>query len=252
MIDFMKIGIFVESAYGVDQKKCVVGVCCCFSDTKHKQWLEVWFLIGQMPVLSGKINIDPFSKIWKFFAPKTPMKYRKNGQNFAMSKNTRNVFIATGWRTGEKPHLTSWSRSKFTFGSTPYIWDLKEAIYPRMIMVAGRSFLGTTSRWWVIGKSSRNWMTCSSSSTFLDTGSTFSSLPTGTGAAYSIQSVGFFLFHDIALSLAQNKLNKNRNKFWVVKRSVGQTNNCVKEKTSQPFSFAKKEHKSFSPILMKF
>ena len=30
-----------------------------------------------MPVLSGRTNFDPFSKTWKFFTPKFPMKYRK-------------------------------------------------------------------------------------------------------------------------------------------------------------------------------
>ena len=45
-----------------------------YSGTKHKQWLRVWFFTCQRPVLPGRINFDPFSETWKFFAPKIPMK----------------------------------------------------------------------------------------------------------------------------------------------------------------------------------
>ena len=93
--------------------------CWClllfYSGIKHKQWLKVWFLTYQMLVLPGRINFDPFSKTWKFFSPKIPMKYSKNGQNFVTPKNTLNVLIVTYWRPCKTAPLSHWSRSKFTF-----------------------------------------------------------------------------------------------------------------------------------------
>ena len=68
-----------------------------YSGSKHKQWMKLWFLTCPMPDLSGRINFDPFSKTWNFFALEIPMKYSKNGKNFAMSKNTSNVLIVTCW-----------------------------------------------------------------------------------------------------------------------------------------------------------
>ena len=86
-----------------------------YSGSKHKQWMKLWFLTCPMPDLSGRINFDPFSKTWNFFALKIPMKYSKNGQNFAMSKNALNVLIVTCWTQCKKPHLTRWSSSWYTF-----------------------------------------------------------------------------------------------------------------------------------------
>ena len=59
-----------------------------YSNNMHKWLMKNWFLTCQMPVLSGRINFDPFLKTWKFFSPKFPMKYSKNGQNFTTPKNT--------------------------------------------------------------------------------------------------------------------------------------------------------------------
>ena len=59
-----------------------------YSNSMHKWWIKVWFLTCQMLVLSGRTNFDPFLKTWKFFTPKFPMKYSKNGQNFTALKNT--------------------------------------------------------------------------------------------------------------------------------------------------------------------
>ena len=49
------------------------------------------------------------------------MKYSKISQNFAMSIFTVDVFFETCWTPCKKPHLSSWSRKRFTFfWSTPY------------------------------------------------------------------------------------------------------------------------------------
>ena len=46
------------------------------------------------------------------------MKYSKNGQNFALSKNTSDMLFKT-WK---KLHFSTWSRSSYTFFLiTPYI-----------------------------------------------------------------------------------------------------------------------------------
>ena len=42
-----------------------------------------------------------------------PMKCSKKGQNFAITKNTIDVLFETCWTPCKKPHLSSWSRSKF-------------------------------------------------------------------------------------------------------------------------------------------
>ena len=50
------------------------------------------------------------------------MKYSKNGQNFAMSKNASNVWIVTCWTLCKKPHLSRWSSSQyFLFWMTRYV-----------------------------------------------------------------------------------------------------------------------------------
>ena len=46
-----------------------------------------------MPVLSDRINFDSFLKTFEIYAPKIPMKYRKKGQNFAMSNITIDVLF---------------------------------------------------------------------------------------------------------------------------------------------------------------
>ena len=61
-----------------------------------------------MPVLSGRINSIPFSTTSNFCFPKIPMKYSKNGQNFATSESTSNVLFGTCWTPW-------WSRSRYTF-----------------------------------------------------------------------------------------------------------------------------------------
>ena len=47
--------------------------------------------------------------------PKIPMKYSKNGQKFTMSENTSNVLFGTCWTPCKKPHVSTWSRSRYTF-----------------------------------------------------------------------------------------------------------------------------------------
>ena len=108
---------------GSSKKKCQLSwsfVFCWtlllfYSNMVHKQWLKVWFLTSQMPVLSGRINFVSFSTTWIFCFPKIPMKYSKNGQKFAMSKNTSNMLFKTCWTLCKKPHLSTWSRSRYTF-----------------------------------------------------------------------------------------------------------------------------------------
>ena len=51
------------------------------------------FLDCLMPVLSDKINFDSYLKTLKVYAPKIPIKYSKNGQNFAMSNITIDVLF---------------------------------------------------------------------------------------------------------------------------------------------------------------
>ena len=92
----------------------------------HKQWLKVWFLISQMPILSGRINFVPFSTTSNFCFPKIPMKYSKNGQKFAMSKNPSNMLFNTCWTPCKKPHVSTRSRSWYTFfWITPYHIETK-------------------------------------------------------------------------------------------------------------------------------
>ena len=86
-----------------------------YSDKVHKQWLKVWFLTSQMPVLSGGMNFVPFEITSKKFFTKIPMKCSKNGQKFAMSKNTSNMLFETCWTPCKKPHFSTWSRSRYTF-----------------------------------------------------------------------------------------------------------------------------------------
>ena len=75
----------------------------------------MWFLTSQMPVLSGGMNFVPFEITLKNFFSKIPMKYSKNGQKFAMSKNTSNMLFETCWTPCKKPHLSKWSRSGYTY-----------------------------------------------------------------------------------------------------------------------------------------
>ena len=78
-----------------------------------------------MPVPSDKINFDSFLKTLKIYAPKIPMKYSQKGQNFAMSNITIDVLFEICWTPYKKPHLSSWSRTRFTFfWSTPYLLHL--------------------------------------------------------------------------------------------------------------------------------
>ena len=101
-----------------------VGVCWLFfSGTKHKQWMTLWFLTCPMPNLSGRIKFDSFSKTWNFFTLKIPIKYSKNSQNFAMSKNASNVLIVTCWTLCKKLHLSRWSSSRYTFFGWPVIFS---------------------------------------------------------------------------------------------------------------------------------
>ena len=108
---------------GSSKKKCqqnCSSVFCLtlllfYSDMVQKQWLKVWFLKSQMPFLSGRINFVPFLKTSKNFFPKIPMKYSKNGQKFAMSKNISNMLFRTFWTPCKKPHFSTWSRSWYTF-----------------------------------------------------------------------------------------------------------------------------------------
>ena len=75
-----------------------------------------------MTVPSGRINSIPFSTTSNFCFPKSPMKYSKNGQNFAMSKNTTDMLFKTCWTPCKKPHISTRSRSWYTFfWITPYL-----------------------------------------------------------------------------------------------------------------------------------
>ena len=125
--DYLQWIFFCNKNYrqsnGSSKKKCQLSwsfVFCWtlllfYSNMVHKQWLKVWFLTSQMPVLSGRINFVSFSTTWIFCFPKIPMKYSKNGQKFAMSKNTSNMLFKTCWTLCKKPHLSTWSRSRYTF-----------------------------------------------------------------------------------------------------------------------------------------
>ena len=94
-----------------------------YAEMVHKQWLKAWFLTSQVPILSGRINFVPFLTTWKNCFPKIPMKYSKNGQKFAMSKNTSNMLFETCWTLCKKPHYSTWSRSRYTFfWMTRYSW----------------------------------------------------------------------------------------------------------------------------------
>ena len=102
----------------------------CSSNNMYKWWMKIWFLTCQMPVLSGRTNFDPFLKTWKFFTPKFPMKYSKNGQNFTTPKNTWNVIFETCWTPCKKPHFSMWPRSRNTFfWLTPYMVDNKKMVF---------------------------------------------------------------------------------------------------------------------------
>ena len=127
-----------EAAYpnvtGHSKKKCQQNCSSVFcwslllfySDKVHKQWLKVWFLTSQMPVLSGGMNFVPFEITSKKFFSKIPMKCSKNGQKFAMSKNTSNMLFETCWTPCKKPHFSTWSRSWYTFfWITPYLDNCK-------------------------------------------------------------------------------------------------------------------------------
>ena len=81
----------------------------------HKQWLKVRFLTSQMPILSGRINFIPHSTTSKKNFLRIPMKYGKNGQKFAMSKNVSNMLFETYWTPCKKPHLSTRSWSWYTF-----------------------------------------------------------------------------------------------------------------------------------------
>ena len=112
-----------EPNNGLFKKKCQPSCSIVFcwslllfySEMVHKQWLQVWFLTSQMPNLSGRINFVPFSTTSKKFFPKIPMKYSKNGQKFAMSKNASNMLFETCWTTCKKPQFSTRSRSWYTF-----------------------------------------------------------------------------------------------------------------------------------------
>ena len=101
------------------QKNCSSAFCWSlllfYSDMMHKQRLKVWFLTSQMPILSGRINFVPFSTTWNFGFPKIPMKYSRNGQKYAMSKNASIMLLKTCWTLCKKRHLSTWSRSRYTF-----------------------------------------------------------------------------------------------------------------------------------------
>ena len=86
-----------------------------YSNNMHKWCIKVRFLTRQMPVLSGRTNFDPFLKTWKFFIPKFPIKYSKNGQNFITPKNTKNVTFKTCWTPCKNPHFSMWPKSRNTF-----------------------------------------------------------------------------------------------------------------------------------------
>ena len=98
-----------------------------------------------MPVLSGRINSIPFSTTSNFCFPKIPMKYSKNGQKIAMSKNTPNMFFETCWTPYKKPHVSKWSRSWYNFfWMTRYTLDRK-----RFVIKLWESILVDASLWWI-------------------------------------------------------------------------------------------------------
>ena len=89
-----------------------------YSDTVHKQWLKMWFLTSQMPVLSSVINFVPFWITSKNHFSIIPMKYSKNGQKFAMS----NMLFETCWTVCKKPHFSTRSRLRYTFFLMTRYW----------------------------------------------------------------------------------------------------------------------------------
>ena len=128
-LSLLNHGVLMDDK-GLFKKKCQLScsfVFCLslllfYSEMVHKQWLKVWFLISQMPILSGRINFVPFSTTSNFCFPKIPMKYSKNGQKFAMSKNPSNMLFNTCWTPCKKPHVSTRSRSWYTFFLiTPYL-----------------------------------------------------------------------------------------------------------------------------------
>ena len=110
-------------ANGSFKKKCQLSwsfVFCWslllfYSEMVHKQWLKVRFLTSQMPNLSGRINFIPHLTTSKKIFSRIPMKYSKNGQKFAMSKNASNMLFETCWAPCKKPHISTRSRSWYTF-----------------------------------------------------------------------------------------------------------------------------------------
>ena len=108
---------------GLFKKKCQLSCSFVFcwslllfySEMVHKQWLKVWFLVSQMPILSGRIDFVPFLTTSNFSFPKIPIKYSKNDQKFAMSKNPSNMLFNTCWAPCKKPHFSTRSRSWYTF-----------------------------------------------------------------------------------------------------------------------------------------
>ena len=115
---------------GYSKKKCQLSCSFVFcwslllfySEMVYKQWLKVWFLISRMPILSGRIDFVPFSTTSNFCFQKIPMKYSKNGQKFAMSKNPSNMLFNTCWTPCKKSHVATRSRSWYTFfWITPYL-----------------------------------------------------------------------------------------------------------------------------------
>ena len=93
-----------------------------YSEMNHKQWLQLWFLISQMSNLLGRIDFIPFSTTSNLAFSKIPMKYIKNGQKISMSKNPSNMLFNTCWTPCKKPHVSTRSRSWYTFfWITPYL-----------------------------------------------------------------------------------------------------------------------------------
>ena len=112
-----------EKDKGLLKKKCQLSCSFDFcwslllflSNMVHRQWLKVWFFTSQMPVLSSWINFVPISTTSNFCFSKIPMKYSKNGEKFAMSKNASNMLFKTCWTPCKKPHFSMRSKSWYTF-----------------------------------------------------------------------------------------------------------------------------------------
>ena len=68
-----------------------------------------------MPVLSGRINFVPFSTTSKKIFQKFLWITAKMVKNLQCQKTLKMCYIGTYWTPCKKPHVSTWSRSRYTF-----------------------------------------------------------------------------------------------------------------------------------------